>query len=145
MPRWQLGVVALFFAVYVVVILLTGEPVWLIPGAILALIVIGWGVTNRAATKSLEERHGGDIERAMSDESEPLPSAHLLAVEDDRPAGDTPEAHDEINPRDIPPDSPARQAAEEQVAAEAGDGETRGNVEGAQGGPEPRDSTAERA
>jgi hypothetical protein len=143
MPRWQLGMIAAFFVVYVVVILLTGEPVWLIPGAILALIVIGWGVTNRAATQRLADRHGGDIERAMSDEDEPLPSAHLLAVEDGRPAGDTPEAHDEINPRDIPPDSPARQAAQAQVAAEADDGETRGNVEGAQGGGEPRTSRAE--
>jgi hypothetical protein len=144
MPRWQLGVIAAFFLVYVVVILITGEPVWLIPGAILALLALGWGLANRAATDRLADRHGGDIERAMSDEDEPLPSAHLLAVEDDRPAGDTPEAHDEINPRDIPPDSPARPAAEAQVAAQ-GDDETRGNVEGAQGGPEPSDSTAERA
>jgi len=34
---------------------------------------------------------------------------------DDRPLGDTPEAHDEINPRDIPKDNPARQEAEERA------------------------------
>ena len=34
---------------------------------------------------------------------------------DDRPAGDTPEAHDEINPRDIPKDNPARQEADQRA------------------------------
>jgi hypothetical protein len=61
---------------------------------------------------------------------------------DDRPVGDTPEAHDEINPRDIPKDNPARQEAESRVD-ESGGGETQGNREGAQGGPEPDDSVAE--
>ena len=43
---------------------------------------------------------------------------------DDRPVGDTPEAHDEINPRDIPKDNPARQEAEQRT----GDGgETTGD------------------
>jgi hypothetical protein len=60
---------------------------------------------------------------------------------DDRPLGDTPEAHDEINPHDIPKDNPARQEAERRVGDEGG--ETKGNVEGAQGGPEPDDSRAE--
>ena len=115
MGKWQFPVIGAFFAVYVVVILITGEPVWLIPGVILALLAVGWALLNRGATKNLEERHGGDIERALSDSDEPLPSAHLLGMDDDRPLGDTPEAHDEINPRDLPPDHPGREAAEEQA------------------------------
>jgi hypothetical protein len=141
MGKWQIGVIGAFFVVYVVVILITGEPVWLIPGAILAGLAIGWSLLNRKATEKLADRHGGDIERAREDEREPLPSAHLTAIDDERPVGDTPEAHDEINPRDIPPDNPARQEAEAQAAG--GDQETRGNVEGAQGGPEPSTSRAE--
>lgn len=43
---------------------------------------------------------------------------------DDRPAGDTDEAHDEISPHDLPPDHPGRKAAEEHAAA--GDGTTPG-------------------
>jgi hypothetical protein len=46
---------------------------------------------------------------------------------DDRPLGDTPEAHDEINPRDIPKDNPARREAERQADD---DGETAGDREG---------------
>src|SRR3954454_13098960 len=115
--------------------------IWfLLPIVILVAIVAGYMLVNRAATSRIADRHGGDAERAISDETEPVPSAHLIP-DDQRPLGDTPEAHDEINPRDIPLDNPARQAAEEQVGR-PGD-ETRGNVEGAQGGPEPSTSRAE--
>jgi hypothetical protein len=41
--------------------------------------------------------------------------------------GDTPEAHDEVNPHDLPPDHPGRPAAEEQAGDEAGT--TRGDRE----------------
>ena len=46
---------------------------------------------------------------------------------DDRPLGDTPEAHDEISPRDIPKDNPARQEAERRVREEGG--ETLGDTD----------------
>jgi hypothetical protein len=49
-----------------------------------------------------------------------------LTPDDERPAGDTPEAHDEIVPEDLPKDHPGRQAAERQAAE--GDGTTRGNT-----------------
>lgn len=42
------------------------------------------------------------------------------------PLGDTPEAHDEITPHDLPLGHPGRQAAEAQ--ASRGDGTTRGDV-----------------
>ncbi len=44
--------------------------------------------------------------------------------DDETPLGDTPEAHDEISPHDLPKDHPGRQQAER----EAGEGgTTRGN------------------
>src|SRR4051794_33026574 len=125
MSKSQFGILATFLAIYVVTILLVGEPIWLLPGLILAALVIGWFTINRAGTERIANRHGGDAERALSDEEEPIPSAHLI-TDDDRPLGDTPEAHDEINPRDLPPDNPARHEAERRVGEEGG--ETRGNV-----------------
>jgi hypothetical protein len=47
--------------------------------------------------------------------------------DDETPLGDTPEAHDEITPHDLPPDHPGRHAAEEQ--AEEQGGTTQGDVE----------------
>ena len=46
--------------------------------------------------------------------------------DDETPAGDTPEAHDEITPHDLPKDHAGRNEAEE-LAEEEGGG-TRGNV-----------------
>jgi hypothetical protein len=43
-----------------------------------------------------------------------------------RPLGDTPEAHDEIIPEDLPKDHPGRHEAERQAAE--GDGTARGNT-----------------
>jgi len=52
---------------------------------------------------------------------------------DDRPLGDTPEAHDEISPHDLPPDHPGRPAVIEQA----------GGMQGTTPGPRPDgDSTA---
>ena len=49
-------------------------------------------------------------------------------------AGDTPEAHDEINPHDLPPDHPGRPEAEAQAGGE--EGTTRGDDELAHAAPE---------
>jgi hypothetical protein len=40
--------------------------------------------------------------------------------DDETPLGDTPEAHDEISPHDLPKDHPGRRAAEEQAGGEGG-------------------------
>jgi hypothetical protein len=76
----------------------------------------------------------------MSDETEPVPSSHLIP-DDTTPAGDTPEAHDEINPHDLPPDHPGRQAAEEQAGSEErGDARTtRGDEDPSEAADEPGD------
>jgi len=58
------------------------------------------------------------------DDKEPLGPA----TPDDRtPLGDTPEAHDEITPHDLPPGHPARGEAERQASEGAGDS-TRGEA-----------------
>ena len=97
---------------------------WIIPLAVLLVIVVAYFATNRAMTRRIADKHGGEAERSISDEREAIPSTHLIG--DNRPLGDTPEAHDEINPHDIPLDNPARHAAREHVGGEGS--ETRGNV-----------------
>jgi hypothetical protein len=59
-----------------------------------------------------------------SDSEEPLGP---LTPDDETELGDTPEAHDEISPHDLPVGHPGRKAAEEQ-AARRGDGVTQGDV-----------------
>ncbi|MEA2247052.1 MAG: hypothetical protein QOH46_1581, partial [Solirubrobacteraceae bacterium] len=116
MARWQLGSVVVFLAVFGLTALITGSVLFFIPALILAALVVGYALFNLALTRRVEARHDS-LEDAMSDETEPLPSSHLIP-DDQTPAGDTPEAHDEINPHDLPPDHPGRQAAEEQAGAE---------------------------
>jgi hypothetical protein len=125
MAKWQLALIGAFLIVFGITVILTGEPIYLVPAVILAALVIGYGLVNRALTHRIAARHDS-LEDAMSDESEPLPSAHLIP-DNDTPAGDTPEAHDEINPHDLPPDHPGRQAAEEQAGGE--EGTTRGDAD----------------
>lgn len=48
--------------------------------------------------------------------SEPLGP---MTPDDETPLGDTPEAHDEINPHDLPKDHPGREEAE-RIAGEQG-------------------------
>lgn len=55
--------------------------------------------------------------------SEPLGA---FTPDDETPAGDTPEAHDEISPHDLPLDHPGRHEAEH--LAGGLDGTTRGNT-----------------
>ena len=66
---------------------------------------------------------GGENTTAPGDEDQPLGPATPDSRED---LGDTPEAHDEIIPEDLPKDHPGRKQAEREAAA--GDGTTRGNT-----------------
>ncbi|MBA3746484.1 MAG: hypothetical protein H0W96_03210 [Solirubrobacterales bacterium] len=49
-----------------------------------------------------------------------------LTPDDETPAGDTPEAHDEITPHDLPPDHPGRAEAERRAGSD--DAITDGNT-----------------
>ena len=115
---------------------------FLIAALIIAALVAGWFLVNAVMRRNVAARHGS-VEDAMSDEREPLPSSHLIP-DDQTAAGDTPEAHDEINPHDIPRGHPSRRAAEEKAGEESGDEAptTRGDEELAQA-PPPRDEHLE--
>lgn len=54
------------------------------------------------------------VDRHDKDAKEPLGPA---TPDKHRPAGDTPEVHDEVMAVDIPKDNPGRRAAEEEEAA----------------------------
>jgi hypothetical protein len=99
--------------------------IWIIPLAVLILIIVGYFAVNALGAKRIAERHGGDAERAVQDSEDPVPSTHLIP-DDQRPLGDTPEAHDEIIPEDLPKSHPGRAAAEREAAE--GDGTVRGNT-----------------
>jgi hypothetical protein len=116
MAKWQLGSVVAFVVIFGLTVVLTGEPIYILSALMLAALVFGYAFVNWALTRRVAARHDS-LDDAMADEDEPLPSSHLIP-DDSTPAGDTPEAHDEINPHDIPPDHPGRRAAEEQVGEE---------------------------
>ena len=93
-----------------------------IPITILAVICAGVAIAYRTM--------GTAGPRAASDSSEGgLPT---LPTDSERPLGDTPQAHDEINPHDLPPDHPGRHAAERM--ASSGEGSTAGMAEGGAAG-----------
>jgi hypothetical protein len=136
MAKWQMGIVAAFVVILGLTVVLTGNPTYVLAFLILAALILSYTALNRGMTKRMEARHDS-LEDAMSDESEPLPSSHLIP--DDRTAaGDTPEAHDEINPHDLPTDHPGRQAAEREAEEEPradGARTTRGDDELVQAPP----------
>jgi hypothetical protein len=132
MAKWQIALVAAFVVIFGVTVILTGNPIYLIAAIMIAALVIGWSLLNRGMSKNVASRHDS-IEDAMSDETEPVPSTHLIP-DNETAAGDTPEAHDEINPHDLPPDHPGRQEAEAQAGGE--EGTTRGDDELARAAPE---------
>src|SRR3954469_14987407 len=137
MAKWQLALVVAFLVVFGVTVILTGDPLFLIAAVMIAALVVGWALFNRAMTKRVAAKHDS-IEDAMSDESEPIPSSHLIP-DNETAAGDTPEAHDEINPHDLPPDPPGRAEAERQAEEEPRDDgarTTRGDDELASAAPE---------
>jgi hypothetical protein len=136
MAKWQIALVVAFVVIFGVTVIVTGNPVYLIAAVMIAVLVIGYALFNRGMSKKVAARHGS-IEDAMSDETEPVPSTHLIP-DNETAAGDTPEAHDEINPHDLPRDHPGRQAAEAQAEEEPGDDgarTTRGDEELAQAPP----------
>lgn len=89
------------------------------------LIVLGGLALNSFLAKKTR-----DTRDPVSDRTDAVPSAHLgpTEQEDDRPLGDTPEAHDEVSPHDLPVGHPGRSAAERQAGGESGT--TRGHEQG---------------
>src|SRR4051794_3176384 len=138
MARWMTGVVVLFVVAFAATALLTGEPGYIVPVLVLALLLAGYALLNRALTQRKIHRDGS-LEEAMSDNTDPVPSAHIVP-DDETALGDTPEAHDEISPHDLPVDHPGRVAAERQAQAHPAPGgghTTPGDTDPPPGGRSP--------
>ena len=58
-----------------------------------------------------------DDQRHDSESEEPLGP---MTPDEETSMGDTPEAHDEVNPRDLPPDHPGRKEAEHRAGGDPG-------------------------
>ena len=73
----------------------------------------------------MSNQEGHEAPPHDEDSSEPLGP---MTPDEETPLGDTPEAHDEISPHDLPPGHPGREAAEQQSGG--GEGTTEGGAEG---------------
>jgi hypothetical protein len=143
MAKWQVATVVAFLLIFALTAIITGSALFFIPAVILAVLAVGYALLNRAATHRIAERHDS-AQDAAADETEPIPSTHLIP-DDSTPAGDTPEAHDEINPHDLPAGHPGREAAERKAEEEPSDDgarTTRGDDERVQAAPQ-RDESLE--
>jgi hypothetical protein len=74
------------------------------------------------STQAETRDQGEPAEPHDSESSEPLGP---MTPDEETALGDTPEAHDEISPHDLPPGHPGRDEAERLAGGE--DGVTRGN------------------
>jgi hypothetical protein len=129
----MLSLLAAVVVVFVATVLISGTPEYLIPMAILLVLILAYAGLNLALTRRELARHADDPMNALRDDEDwAIPSAHLIG-DDDTAAGDTPEVHNEINPHDLPIDHPGRPAAERQAAL-AETETTTGNEEGGAGG-----------
>lgn len=126
-PKWLLLTLVGFLVVFTATVLLSGQAVFLIPAAILVVIVAGYALLQGLLARRILEREGS-VENAMSDNANPIPSTNVIP-DDGTALGDTSEAHDELSPHDLPLWHPGRQAAERQ-AAEAREGEEPGTTRG---------------
>lgn len=69
-----------------------------------------------------DDEEGHEAPPHDDDADEPLGP---LSSDEETPLGDTPEAHDEISPHDLPPDHPGRAEAERLAGGRTGT--TKGN------------------
>lgn len=92
---------------------------------VIAVFLLIYGTAARRATAA-DVAAQPDPESRQAARAEPMPGAFMNA-DPDVPVGDTVHAHDEINPHDLPPGHPGREAAERQAGGPAGT--TRGDDE----------------
>ena len=124
MPRWAMPAIGAYLLVFGAMWAIAGAE-FLLPVAIFGVLAAVFVVVHRLNTKRVLARNDGDVGAAMADETDPIPSVPDIP-DGERPLGDTPEAHDEISPHDLPVDHPGRKAAEQQAGAPGGD-TTRGD------------------
>jgi hypothetical protein len=126
-----IGGVAAFYAICALAAAIFAGPADAIATLLAGIIPMTgaalWVATARAKTRRGSARHR---DPAAADSEDPFAG---VGADETRPLGDTPEAHDEITPRDLPPDHPGRHAAERQ--ADARGGTTPGHREGGAADP----------
>ena len=125
------GGLGVLFIIFAIVIAAT-DAIFLIPLGILFLVVVGYIGVNRLLAQRIIRRDGS-MEEAASDNEDSVPGAHLMP-DADTALGDTPEAHDEITPHDLPLFHPGRAEA----VADAGgvDGTITGDDDPSKSGPQ---------
>jgi hypothetical protein len=128
-PRGTVPLIAGVFGFYAICAL--AAAIFAGPAEAIATLLAGiipmtgaalWVATSRAKTRPGTRKR----DPAAADEDDPFAG---VGADDARPLGDTPEAHDEITPHDLPAGHPGRHAAERQ-AEELG-GTTPGHRDGA--------------
>ena len=130
--RTMLPAAAAFFALFVLTALLSGSAGLLVPVLMLVSIVALGAVAFALLSRREKQRPGS----AASDHRDPVPGT-AFATDRETPLGDTPEAHDELSPHDLPMGHPGRAAAA-RMAAGSRDGTTRGGARVIAEPPAPR-------
>jgi hypothetical protein len=82
--------------------------------------VAGWRPCHKGYAEAMTERQAPPHDDAADEPLGPM------TPDDETPLGDTPEAHDELSPIDLPPDHPGRQEAERDAGG--AEGTTKGNT-----------------
>jgi hypothetical protein len=104
--RWAIAGVIVFYVVCAVAAeIFAGRDAalaTLLAGVIPLTAVSTWIAMARSKTVA---EGGARRDRSAADNEDPYPA---IGIDDARPLGDTPEAHDEISPHDLPRDHPAR-------------------------------------
>lgn len=128
-PQWSGTLIGGVIAFYLVCAL--AAAVFAGPAEAIATLLAGiipmtgaalWVATARAKTRSAADQRR---DPAAADNEDPFAG---VGADESRPLGDTPEAHSEIIPRDLPPGHPGRREAE--LQADALGGTTPGHREG---------------
>ena len=116
MSRFPLLVaVALALAAIVIVVAVAdGDDSWAVPIVVLVALCVGFALFHRVLAAGKRRKYGSAEEAdRQGDDSVPH-----LAFDDKTELGDTPEAHSDLSPHDLPPDSEARKAVEERARTE---------------------------
>jgi hypothetical protein len=124
---WFLSATFAFYAVTALVALFAlgiDEAIAVLLAGIIPMTAVAlWLAEARQRTRVAP--NGRLIDESRDDDRDATPG---LGVDDSRPLGDTPDAHSDLIPQDLPKDHPGREAAEQQAAARGGG--TRGHRDG---------------
>lgn len=107
-----LMVLAAVAALLGVFLLAIGEEAMAIAPAVLLLILVGAAAFDSLAARRKLERHGGSTPEVDSDARDSFPT---MTGDEEAPLGATRETHRELDPHDLPPDHPSREAVEERT------------------------------